>query len=694
MKLKIKRNIWLVHAVAIFSVLFIKIYFSLFMKGAYIFSDEQSYFGMADKIVHFQFDRILNSHMPGYPMLLAPLYALPKSSEQAYHMALIFNSVVGTVSYPLVWYACKYIWKMDAKDTILTAVLVSLSPSFFGYNYTVMSETLQTIFYLTAFVLLLQIAYVPKSPKYVYCFLGLIIGYLPIIKIQSLILLLVLIFFALANGLLSDPVTDKKSIFFTVLVAGLTFVTFRYLLFPNIGMYGDQSGDNIKSLFTVLSSKKNLMSFLSISFGEVAYFFVATGCIPMFMLMMSILINFKQILCKKKYMLIGVLVSIFLLFNIGITITHAYLVYTQKGMATVYARYLDFLQPIFVTVGMMLFFKDTITYSRRLKIGLLLFAGLLVFILYPNMGKIEVNTQTVSIFNNCSYVFYCAIFAILFLLFYFENGTIKRSICVLLVFVFGMMSASTIQLQLRRGKEIGELFGSAYYFSKGNVKGEKIVLDSDVFGEGRREDYTPGNATEKDLIGKEMESTFKYFLMFWAIKDNEVHQEKLNTAKECYVYTNKILPRSVLGNTGTWILYDQFEKSSVRILMDTLFRTGKGNLEIVNENFLRTKENNVEFPVYISNVDDVKITLNFADNVKVTCNEDEIKCFLNGTPMEVVQEEDGASFVTFTFTGNSPFTVENIRFEFLGKYNDMIQNDILYIGSMDISYDSKAVESR
>ena len=664
------------------------------MKGAYIFSDEQSYFGMADKIVHFQFDKILNSHMPGYPMLLAPLYALSQSSEQAYHMALIFNSVVGTASYPLVWYACKYIWKMDTKDTILTAVLVSLSPSFFGYNYTVMSETLQTIFYLAAFVLLLQIAYVPKSPKYVYCFLGLIIGYLPIIKIQSLILLLVLIFFALANGLLSDPVTDKKSIFFTVVVAGLTFVVFRYLLFPNIGMYGDQSGDNIKSLFTILSSKENLISFLSISFGEAAYFFAATGCIPMFMLMISILTNFKQILCKKKYMLIGVLVSIFLLFNIGITITHAYLVYTQKGVATVYARYLDFLQPIFVTVGMMLFFKDTITYSRRLKIGLLLFAGLLVFILYPNMGKIEVNTQTVSIFNNCSYVFYCAIFAVLFLLFYLKDGKIKRGICTFLILIFTMMSVSATQLQLNNGKSISMLFNSAFYFAKGNIKNTQIVLDNEIFTNGRREDYTPGNATDEDLKGKEMEDTFRYFLMFWAIKDNKVYQEKLDIAKECYIYTNKILPRAALGNAGGLILYDRFNQLTSRISMDTLFRTGKGNLEIVNENFLRTKENSVEFPVYISNVDDIKITLNFADNVKVTCNEDEIKCFLNGTPMEVVQEEDGASFVTFTFTGNSPFTVENIRFEFLGKYNDLIQNDILYIGSMDISYDSKEVESR
>ena len=207
---KIKRKEYLANIAIVLSMLAIKIAISFFMEGAFIFSDEQSYFGMADKIAKFNFKGILNSHMPGYALLLAPFYAFASSSSQAYSLALIINSILGTLSYVLIYYLCKVIWKFESNKAIMIAVLGSLSSAFYGYNYTVMSETMQTFLYLLFFVLLCKVIWYEKSKKIDWVYIGVILGFLPIVKTQALVLLCTFVVFAILYQFTEGKVVNKK----------------------------------------------------------------------------------------------------------------------------------------------------------------------------------------------------------------------------------------------------------------------------------------------------------------------------------------------------------------------------------------------------------------------------------------------------------------------------------------------------
>ena len=71
------------------------------MVSPFIFSDEQSYFGMADKISHLNWHNIYNSHMPGYSLLIAPFYKMASTSFGAYRNVLTFNAFIFCVVKPL-----------------------------------------------------------------------------------------------------------------------------------------------------------------------------------------------------------------------------------------------------------------------------------------------------------------------------------------------------------------------------------------------------------------------------------------------------------------------------------------------------------------------------------------------------------------------------------------------------------------
>lgn len=153
MKRKTKAE-WMTFAgggIVILLLLAIKISISFTMKSSFIFSDEQSYFGMIDKIINLRMDKIYNSHMPGYSLFLAPAYALASTSLKAYHIVLIINCLIGTCSYPLAYYLCGHVFHMKRMYAVVAGIVTSLASSFYAYNFVVMPETVQTVFYFAVY---------------------------------------------------------------------------------------------------------------------------------------------------------------------------------------------------------------------------------------------------------------------------------------------------------------------------------------------------------------------------------------------------------------------------------------------------------------------------------------------------------------------------------------------------------------
>ena len=686
---KIKRKEYLANIAIVLSMLAIKIAISFFMEGAFIFSDEQSYFGMADKIAKFNFKGILNSHMPGYALLLAPFYAFASSSSQAYSLALIINSILGTLSYVLIYYLCKVIWKFESNKAIMIAVLGSLSSAFYGYNYTVMSETMQTFLYLLFFVLLCKVIWYEKSKKIDWVYIGVILGFLPIVKTQALVLLCTFVVFAILYQFTEGKVVNKKYLLYSVVIAGGVFILFRAFIFSNVGMYEDQVSDNLNSLRSVFKNPTYFFSFIFIVLAEISYFVVATGIVPIYAILVKLKNDFIEVKKNKEYILFALFVAITILGNVGITIIHAYLVYVSQGRLTVYARYLDFLQPILIVSGMAVLFKNSLELKKKDRIILCFVIVSLVFFVYPNIGKIPVNTFSITFFNNIPKFVYFVIFGfILTILFYSNRICIKfqKTISITLSLLFLLMDLSAIKIQIKYSNEIANTYNSALYFSDDSIKNQRIILDSAVFGSAMKEDYNPGVATSKDLQGKEDELTFKYFLMFWAIKNNEVDQTQININDEAFIFTDKILTRNVIDTNGKWILYDKINKRKSHIEMDTLFRTSKGDLEIVNPNYFRLRNNDIIMPVFIDGTKEFEITMNFADNIQILSGENEIQCFIDGNPMTFLAEKTGANSISFKYTSEIPFKVENVKMHFDGRYNNLINEGTLYIGSIDISY--------
>lgn len=678
---------WVISAIVFLFILGIKIFISYGMKSAYIFSDEQSYFGMMDKIAQFKFDTIRNSHMPGYPLLASPLYAISSTSLQAYRGVLIFNCIVGTLSYPLVFYLCKYVFEMKGSHSILVGAITSLASGLFAYNYVILSETVQTIFYLGFFVLFCDVlCQKGNSSKWKWVLMGVILGFLPIIKTQARIIFILYFVFTIMYQLTKGNIIEKKGLLISSGVAVCVFLFFRMVIFTNVGLYEGQVEENLGSLLTVFDDKEHFSAFFHISCAELAYFIVATGVIPFFAIIVFIIDSIKDIFKDKEKILIALFVLLVIGGNVLITIIHAYTVSIEYNNVTMYARYIDFIQPILIALGLGLAIKNKEWKLKKIYLIVAALMAILVFLVYPSINKFEVNSYSVRLFENIPTMVYiivfCAAFIICGVTFGHKKCGLIISLCLLTV-LYMAMDCSAVSIQLAGGSQIAQVYKAAYYFAENPIYEENIFLDSDFFGAPLPEDYMPGTGEIKGEASP-MAATFKYMVLFWGIKNNVVSLKEISKDDAGYIYSDKLLTRDILAVEGT-ILYDKENCNDYTAKSDILFRTSE-NVEIVNEDFLKITGDEVKTNLFIDNVKEFEVTFNYAGNVEVLPEDDMIACCVNGYPLERVLEDDVTHRIIFRWNGDKPITIDSLVMKYSGKYIDLLNEDILYWGSMDISY--------
>lgn len=660
-------------------LLAIKIYISFKMKSSYIFSDEQSYFGMINKIVSLHTDKIYNSHMPGYSLILAPAYALASTSLKAYHIVLIINCLIGTCSYPLAYYLCGHVFHMKRMYAMSAGIITSLASSFYAYNYVVMSETVQTVFYFAFYVIFCDaICHKKKNGKKRWIILGVITGYLPMVKTQANIFFILFLLFAVIYQFTDGEILSKKGLLLSLKISLIVFIIFRFIIFRNVGMYEGQASDNLSSLWTVFHDWEHFYSFLHIFLAEIAQFAVGTGMIPLFFIISFAACSFQKIVAHKEKLLISMFTLLVLAGNIMITTIHAYYVYASQKNATVYTRYLDFFQPIVIVSGLILMFRyirlpaKVKEANQHVKIEIVL--ALLIFIIYPGIHKIDVNTYSLKLYQNITFLNFAFIFCVMFflLIFLLIKHKVLPVVWLVLAGLYLVMDIHAVKIQLYNGKQMAEVYPAVFYLADHPLYGENIMIDKDLKWKADGEK----DAQYVDL---------RYGVMFWNLKDNNVCVKKISKDYDSYIYSNKLLTRKVLSTNGSILLYDKENCNNYHADIDTIVRT-TNYVDFANMEYLRVLNNKMVTNLFVNDIEKFTITYNYAVNVEVLPQDTDIVCYANQIPLKRVPEENVSNRVIFEYDKEEPISIESLTVEYKGKYKDLIQDGILYLGSVDISY--------
>ncbi len=90
--------------------------------------------------------------------------------------------------------------------------------------------------------------------------------------------------------------------------------------------------------------------------------------------------------------------------------------------------------------------------------------------------------------------------------------------------------------------------------------------------------------------------------------------------------------------------------------------------------------------LFVNDIEKFTITYNYAVNVEVLPQDTDIVCYANQIPLKRVPEENVSNRVIFEYDKEEPISIESLTVEYKGKYKDLIQDGILYLGSVDISY--------
>ncbi len=177
----------------------------------------------------------------------------------------------------------------------------------------------------------------------------------------------------------------------------------------------------------------------------------------------------------------------------------------------------------------------------------------------------------------------------------------------------------------------------------------------------------------------------RYGVMFWNLKDNNVCVKKISKDYDSYIYSNKLLTRKVLSTNGSILLYDKENCNNYHADIDTIVRT-TNYVDFANMEYLRVLNNKMVTNLFVNDIEKFTITYNYAVNVEVLPQDTDIVCYANQIPLKRVPEENVSNRVIFEYDKEEPISIESLTVEYKGKYKDLIQDGILYLGSVDISY--------
>ncbi|GEM_PF-2629685 len=543
-----------------------------FFQSPWIFSDEQSYFGMAEKVIQGDFKKITNSHQPGYSLVVALAMLMPTISL-SYKMILFINTIISSSVIFLAYTLFRNIFKENRKKSIFLSLLVSLLPQFLLYNYVIMSETLNTVVVYGIFSLLLLLSKVEfKHRAGLWALLGIAVGFSPIIRSQNILLFILFLAFALFNIFMADRKIGPavKNYIISILLAVTTYVIFKYIVFPNTGSYSTQKSDYLLSIVHSFSSASSFIDLSHIFLSEISYFFVATLFIPTFLAIVYLMQKEEM----QNYKNVIGFFLVFLSANVAVTTLHANSVLYNLDIKTTYSRYLDFITPIFFTFGLIGInnFSSLARNSNKNIYyigGIILVTTTLLFIvennIFPNTFAIYVYQYLGEWTSKILLLVLISIFTIALS----RNKTkwvmVGISACLLLT------TAPTISRQIKFSTDTFNLYAPmGYWFDKNKIRDATIIIDEELLDNNNQSKDSPYSKSSR------MDYTTFYSLLFWTSFYNDIHSAAPDLDENQYIVTDTLLPRSALAFSGNFVLYDKHPQLSFRLSPHMLYRFGRG----------------------------------------------------------------------------------------------------------------------
>lgn len=626
-----------------------------YFPSPWIFSDEQSYFGMAGKIVKGNFESMTNSHMPGYPLLIS-FTRLLSSTEASYKAILLFNVILSSCIIFVSFILFNIVLKVDERESILYSTIVSFLPQFIVYNYTIMSENLYTILFfaiVTIFFIITDKKF--DSKLWPWILLGILVGFSPIVRSQSIILLIMFIVFFIINLLPRTRTISVKNYMISCLISIVVYVFFRFCLFYNVSSYSDLQKGYIDVIRRILSDFQDAFNFFQIFLGEISYLFAAIMFIPTFMLLHYLSKKDLRRNLRREVIYVLVFMTLFILANILITTLHASYVYNNLNIKTVYARYVDFIIPVIFAFGIVAIRNIKFSENKHRSYFCLMYLICLitVVICFFYKDNLFVNTFTIYIYqylgDTLGRTMLCLI-AILALIGLIYN---KRKIVIVIISLVIILSVvPTLTRQIMFSNDTFNYYAPiGYWFDKNDIKDSIIDIDN-------QNEYSMNDSIDDYSNITQMDYVTVYSLLFWSNFYNKVQVKDINIDENHYIVSSRLLPRKYLTSSGQFILYDKIPQPMIELTPDLLYRFAKGFNNLPEQDWIWMNDRIILDNILIDDINQVAVEIELKGLYPTTLDKN-VEVIINGESIGVQIGKEN----TFYFVMNSDegFSVKSIE---------------------------------
>lgn len=465
------------------ALVLLKILLSVPFESPWVFGDDAIYTAKTRAILqgNFHFDEF---HYGGpkvpplYSIALLPAYFFENPAWN-YHLILVINALLSSaIIFPAFFIGRRF---LKEGASILTALLVSVYPSSFGFTYMVMSENLFFPLLLVSAWLLL-ITFEKKSLFYE-MLLGLSLGALVLTRVVGVFPIVAYL------AILLFTFSPRKLVSLIFI-----FLPLFWWFFLEKGAGGLESSGGYKishylqAVSTILSSKSNFLKALSLTFSQLGFVFIVSYIISIPLAIFGVLRKTFRSRRQKKFRLLFLFTLLNFILFLGASIAHQFL-FSQKDAIRylVFGRYIEPLIPLIIFLGTLVFFR--ISKELRLRTRLLLLASVFLLAIFAN----EVLPQTdYDLVNNITLLAYRPyeimtfdFRAFIWLLFFGLFG-----LCVLFpkkfykrLFISGMILISLVAFQplylreLSSSRDWAKKLDAYHWVASNAEKGEVIGFD-------------------------------------------------------------------------------------------------------------------------------------------------------------------------------------------------------------------------
>ena len=553
-----------------------------------IINDETAYFKMAFSIMQGKLNEIdSGGQRPGYSLFLAPAFLLNNISsiyEACYFINIIFSS---TIIF-LVYYLAKCQFELKSSRAILISIIICVCPSIWTYNYTIMSENINTL--LVFGCLVIGIKLIQKETVYYWVLLGVLIGFAPFLREQNTILFTVFIGLGVINLLIRKHRLIQSRIYLFALFSSIiVYCVFRYLVFFNLQTVTNNPEksayfnlvkvywDSVRVAFT---SANGFLMLVRVFFSEICYMFLYVGIIPIVALFEALIsrVSPKQFSLKNTItqyniaVFFVILLSINLLVNLGVTTIHAFSATLIVDEIATYGRYIDMFAPMFLFFGLIYIEKADTFHSSKRRLWLHLSVCVFIICFFWNISMKQANTLSLYGLFNANHLFFSIAVVITTissaLRFKYRNILIYTLVGSWSVFC---LSTSLIS-QSGNSEHLKDVYTIPYYFKANSIQDSYIVMDRAMF-------QNPSDPRHDERIAVRDATNF------WTLKFNKFSVDYIGKLQDSTFYlTNKILPREFLDYNGEFMMFDKENTDSVVIPLLPLYFSSQN--AILQQEFL------------------------------------------------------------------------------------------------------------